>query len=260
MPGATPQPVTLDYRSPTTMATGPARCQRCDCLLEHLVKSGDCPACGLDYDRQDPATVYRGEPLPKGELAKLATSTPGVRWIPVMVAVLASYLLASPFFTYMCVGVFIGGIIAAALWCGLMVRLTPLYDRVRGRERLFGKRVRTEARFWWYSLLATVLLSVGTIWAVPTMIWFWPFLPSFNGLATEANQNGVEIERMIGPWKTRAKPMGGGIVTVRTDSFNGSALGSGTGFIYLPNGQPMPGYNYGVDLPIAPGWRTFTTD
>ena len=53
---------------------------------------------------------------------------------------------------------------------------------------------------------------------------------------------------------------GNGIVILYTDGTRGTFPGSGSGFLYVPEGESIPGYNRGSDGRLFGRWYWFTTD
>ena len=251
----------------TTPAQPSPRCQRCDYPLRGLPGGAACPECGLAFDLGDSDTFHERRPL--SIVGRLILSTLGrpTSLVRVLLLIGLSFFLAQPPLIDRGLGI-------CATLCLLIPILTVaglrhvlLLDAAAGRERLYRRPIQTDLRRGFLLLGVTAILAIGTHFALPTRLWFYPLLPWFNHVAAEAETTLPEtdeyavaapsLDRWIGPWRVRVKRRGDDVVFYTSGA---NFPGGGTGFVRTRRATGMPGYNAGADASLTPRWHAFVTD
>ena len=247
------------------------RCQRCDYVL--LGAPADvCPECGESFNLRDPATFHARQPL--GPVGRLLIASAG--WKSMIVVLLTclvlSWVFKYPSFVYLFFGFCAALFVVTPLMVGLWIKALLVGSAIRGRRRVFGHVLKREqwAAFTGVAVLLgfCFLANMGAC----TMLWTWPFLGHFDELADEVKSTmptaarmdqvvrpANSITRQIGPWNVRAEHYSPGVVILYTGG-SGNFAGSGTGFIRLDPGTPLPSHNCGTHYNLTDQWIAFGTD
>ena len=256
----------------TKAAAGPPRvkrCQRCDYDLMHTHRAGVCPECGLEYDLWVRGTFHVGSPL--GPVRRLILATAGRPWMVLVVLALLGWLklTADPLVTYMFLAVCATLLLAPFILIPCLLRLGLVKWAARGRERVYGRQLRAERRACILGIAGFLTIGFSTIIALPTRALFYPFLPWFNAVADDAEATLTPTtalptwtpmvrDHQIGLWSVTVEHFDDGIVVFYTSY--GGFPGGGAGFVRVPPGAELPGYNEGNDGQLTGRWHYYVTD
>lgn len=155
---------------------------------------------------------------------------------------------------------------------GLLILVrTMARTSLRLRYQRTTAELGSEARRIAWIAAAFAALHLSTLIALPTRLWFLPFVARFESAAAEMRAITPEDAwwgkapmpfqmRWIGPWHVRVEGVYGepGVVAFYTDG--GRLHGGGTGFVHVNGRGKMIGYNRGTDGWIIGDWHYFTTD